>query len=90
MWSATSPAREHSPNMKWGPPDRACSTWIRRFSGRHGVALTLVVAFGWGLLEFAGGHVFWGILFFAMGGAASWQFSIVDWTKYDRPRKEER
>lgn len=53
-------------------------------------ALTLVVAFGWGLLEFAGGQVFWGILFFAMGGAASWQFSIVDWTKYDRPRQEER
>lgn len=52
-------------------------------------ALTLVVAFGWGLLELAGGQIFWAILFFAMGGVAAWQFSIIDWTQYDCPPEEE-
>ena len=46
---------------------------------------TLVVAFGWGTVEFLGAEPFWGILFFALGGVAAWQFHIIDWSKYDEP-----
>ncbi|MEP3279900.1 MAG: hypothetical protein ABJN26_25840 [Stappiaceae bacterium] len=34
---------------------------------------------GWGLFEFANGASFWGVIFWAMGGFAAWQFVTVDY-----------
>jgi len=36
--------------------------------------LVVVVAIAWGLLEFANGQFFWGIVFVGMGSIATWKF----------------
>ncbi len=34
---------------------------------------------GWALVEFLTGAPFWGVLFFAMGVGAAWQFKQTNW-----------
>lgn len=50
---------------------------------------TLFVAFGWSLYEFAGGGIFWGLVFGALGGAAAWQFYTINWAKYGQADGED-
>jgi fatty acid desaturase len=50
--------------------------WVR--------VLIVAVACGWGLLEFATGAPFWGVIFLALGGYAAWGFFFA----FDPDRKD--
>ena len=41
--------------------------------------VTVVVPILWAFVEFANGAAFWGLIFLALGGIASWQFFTADW-----------
>ena len=45
--------------------------------------LTVAVCVLWGLFELSTGAVGWAVFTFAIGAFAQWQFSRVDWAKYD-------
>ncbi|MBY5934132.1 hypothetical protein KUV51_14075 [Tateyamaria omphalii] len=45
--------------------------------------LTVAVCVLWGLFELSTGAVGWAMFILGIGGYAQWQFSKVDWSKYD-------
>lgn len=45
--------------------------------------LTVAICALWGLFELATGAVIWGAIFIGIGALAQWQFTKVDWSKYE-------
>ena len=45
--------------------------------------MTVAVCVLWGMFELSIGAVGWAVFIFGIGAYAQWQFTRVDWSKYD-------
>ncbi len=45
--------------------------------------LTVAVCVAWGCFELYMGAMFWAVLVLGLGALAQWQFTRIDWSKYD-------